>query len=585
MSDSSSRFSHSFLWEWQRSLFQLSGPQLWERCPHSSPSTWTNSALARNYAFVLLGLLKDSKDSPVLAVEVGAGAGKLAFLVLKHLLDIVEKDKMPKNILGKFTYVISDLVEENVLFCKNHASLRHFIDIGILDFAQMDVEFDHDLNLMIAKKSLREICDCKQAAVALIANCVFGNLRQDLFRFVDGEIQEGIAFINSEISLEADPYDPGLIKRAHLSWNWNNLVKEANRINYYSGRFFFLNDIIFQMSMNPELSNSILSVPIGAIRCIETFLRLSRCNLVILCGDHGIISELQMVDCLLPLMETHESFSMPINFLVLEKVLNNYAQICNPIPFMVDVLSSAYLEGFKSFSAFISSKSSTGAEMKYTEAMSNFKNRFIYENFPSHVAEIQHFIFSQNASRPSLRLLLSILRLSNHDSECFFDLSDHFIEKCWVPKDWTSLTLRQDMLFDLESVLNLTYPLNPNRDVAFEIGRIFLRLREFEKAASAFKKSLSHNERNFPAWVNLATALEQANELESAKSAYERALQLQLDSKNAIQGIHRIEKAFLCTTAGTSDWSQGSMSLAAEVAEHDASQPELAPSPSKSDSN
>lgn len=79
---------------------------------------------------------------------MGAGHGKLGFLILNHLSDL--KEFMPEGIhctmdwlcvgVSKpFVYVITDFTSDIVSFCQNHKRMQEHIAEGVVDFAVYSV--------------------------------------------------------------------------------------------------------------------------------------------------------------------------------------------------------------------------------------------------------------------------------------------------------------------------------------------------------------------------------------------------------------------------------------------------------------
>lgn len=75
---------------------------------------------------------------------MGAGHGKLGFLILNHLSDL--KEFMPEGIHSTadwlcvgvskpFVYVITDFTSDIVSFCQNHKRMQEHIAEGVVDFA------------------------------------------------------------------------------------------------------------------------------------------------------------------------------------------------------------------------------------------------------------------------------------------------------------------------------------------------------------------------------------------------------------------------------------------------------------------
>jgi len=89
--------------------------------------------------------------------------------------------------------------------------------------------------------------------------------------------------------------------------------------------------------------------------------------------------------------------------------------------------------------------------------------------------------------------------------------------------------------------------LNPTgngiRTAYYFMGEIFLRLGEFAHADIAFSTALYHSPNVARWWARLGYAREQAEDLDEAKEAYTKALQLQPGLADATAGLDRVEHA------------------------------------------
>ncbi|MFK7906891.1 MAG: hypothetical protein AB8B69_17290, partial [Chitinophagales bacterium] len=110
-------FSESLIWQLNRDYYDQEGVNAWSSgvVPHHLTS---NSMVGKTYAELIFGFLKDlaskgQTEEKVYIVELGAGHGRLAFHVLKHL------EKLTKQVglnLPPYCYVLSDIVEDNLAF-------------------------------------------------------------------------------------------------------------------------------------------------------------------------------------------------------------------------------------------------------------------------------------------------------------------------------------------------------------------------------------------------------------------------------------------------------------------------------------
>ena len=87
--EASTLFSESLIWQLNRDYYQEAGIEAWSDgvVPHNMTS---NSMVGKTYAELILGFLQDlaskgQTTDTVYIIELGAGHGRLAFHILKHL--------------------------------------------------------------------------------------------------------------------------------------------------------------------------------------------------------------------------------------------------------------------------------------------------------------------------------------------------------------------------------------------------------------------------------------------------------------------------------------------------------------------
>ncbi len=76
--------------------------------------------------------------------------------------------------------------------------------------------------------------------------------------------------------------------------------------------------------------------------------------------------------------------------------------------------------------------------------------------------------------------MLALLRLSCHDPDVFLKFKGLIIEKSAYP--YAASNLQLDVRVDMERVADAYFPLNPSKDVSFEIARVFMATRDYERA-------------------------------------------------------------------------------------------------------
>src|SRR2546428_12936825 len=86
------RFSEAPIWDIQRKYYEDEGTKAWNNGQVPQYIT-SNPMIATSYAEMIFGLLQDrakreSSSEPVFIVELGAGAGRLAYHVLHELCQL-----------------------------------------------------------------------------------------------------------------------------------------------------------------------------------------------------------------------------------------------------------------------------------------------------------------------------------------------------------------------------------------------------------------------------------------------------------------------------------------------------------------
>jgi hypothetical protein len=145
-------FSRSRLWELQRQYFLTRSIRAWQQEEVPQYVT-TNPTVANAYAEIVLAFLRDEDqlapataggNEPLYLCELGAGSGRFAFHFLSRLSALCRDHAVP---LARFRYILTDLVESNLAFYRQHPHFVPFIESGILDTALFDVVSSESLTL------------------------------------------------------------------------------------------------------------------------------------------------------------------------------------------------------------------------------------------------------------------------------------------------------------------------------------------------------------------------------------------------------------------------------------------------------
>ena len=336
-------------------------------------------------------------------------------------------------------------------------------------------------------------------------------------------------------------------------------------------------------------------VPIGGLRCLRGFLEVSRHQLLFLCGDKAYNSVGELSGLRDPHIAIHGSFSLMVNLDFVRRFVEAQR---GPATRGGAAIHTPYLDGFK-VSAFAcmewakgsrqikqskrkarasappaSASSSSSAMAPFAAAAvsptaspsaSHFVRMLpgaglafqaLMQFGPEHFSTLQRCVKDEVAS-PSLRHMLSVLRLSQADPDLFFKFRQQLIEQvsstgsggAWggegpPPSD----KLLRDLTYDLARVGASYFPLSlppssvsssssstafsfrssssssaasssSSRDVFFELGRLAMSLREYGRAVECFTRSTALCGAHHVTLYNLGLSLYYSSSSSSSSSS------------------------------------------------------------------
>lgn len=225
------RLSRSLLWKLQETAYQQFGIGAWSQ--QGVPSYITsNPYTAKCYAQVVAGFLGDMVDNgqmdpsyPVYILDLGAGSGRFAFLFLRELFSVLKASRL---FCLKIQYVMTDIVESNLVFWRQHPLLKPYFQNGVVDSAIFHHAQKIPMQLLGSGAILDEALLVNPMVV--IANYFFDTIPQDLFRVQKSMLEEGRAILLAEGSAPWSTSDPTIINRLRCQYNYEPVVEE----NYYA---------------------------------------------------------------------------------------------------------------------------------------------------------------------------------------------------------------------------------------------------------------------------------------------------------------------------------------------------------------
>ncbi len=137
-------FSAAPFWQQQREYYQQAGPKLWQQGLIGNDITLSPTTV-NSYCQLIVKYLLDglhngaiNHNLPVYVLELGAGCGRFAILVLRRLETLVTEYGLEDLNL---CYLISDSSEKNRHFIENHPYLQPFLHAGKAKVIDADSHF------------------------------------------------------------------------------------------------------------------------------------------------------------------------------------------------------------------------------------------------------------------------------------------------------------------------------------------------------------------------------------------------------------------------------------------------------------
>ena len=488
------RLSESILWQLQRAFYDEQGVQAWH-----GVVPWfitNNNFMATAFARVVVAYVQDSMakqtldpQHPIHVVELGAGAGRFAYLCVRALQKMWPVGAPPLR------YVLTDFAPRNVKFWASHPHFAPLAAEGVVDFARFDAEKDTTLTLHKAGVTLTAATLPNPTIV--IANYLFDTIVQDAFRIEEGQLWESLA----AVLVEEPPDDPDYfptIGDVAVAYTYRPVTG-----GYYEEPLF--NEIL--AGYTQRLGDTAVSFPIGALRCIQNLLALTRRQMLLLTADKGPNSEAELLYQRDPEPVAHGSFSLSVNFHAIGQFFRQQGGgVWHSAPRATSLGISAFV-GAEPTAAYPATQH---AFAEYIEAFGPI-DFFALQDYPI-----------QADTPPPLPHLLALLRLSHYDPHYFYTLSNAMYGQL----EQLASRLEQDLLHALERVWQNHYPMGENRDVAFEIGRHYYKLERYGRALYFYQESLRFYGEHPLTYYNMGLCQYKMGQLPQALDSFHRALAL-----------------------------------------------------------
>jgi tetratricopeptide (TPR) repeat protein len=447
------RFSEAPIWDIQRKYYEEEGTKAWrnDQVPQYITS---NPMIANAYAEMIFGFLQDRANKehltePVYIVELGAGAGRLAYHVLQELCKLRDYAGIS---LPRFHYVMTDLAMSNVMAWKEHPALQSFITEGLLDFAQYDAVHDTILNLVVSGTAISQ-GDLKQPLI-LIANYFFDSIPQELLYVDNGQIYE------ADVYLEY-PEHSGSVKPSE--WlNQLTLHYEHRRAHEYEQVSYPYRNVL--AIYQEQLEDSYVLFPAAALTCLERLNQLSQSGFVLITADKGdhLLDSWKFVGP--PELVLHGGgFSLTANYHAILHVFEQRGAqaLCPPHYYKnINVICMLHLDKPMNYS---------NTRLAYRRNIERFG--------PDEYYSMREWV-DYNADSLGLEQILSFWRLGGYDAEFFIQRTKQ-ISKLLPDADDEE---KQDLLRGIQLMHSSYYVMEQRYDLSLDAGLLLFEMSMYEHA-------------------------------------------------------------------------------------------------------
>lgn len=560
------RLSKSRIWKLMSNYFDRMGPDSWST--YKVPYFITcNSYIGKCYANMFSSFLIDlnnkgqlDTNQKVYVVELGTGSGKFSF----HFLQAV-KNMLPENpLLKHLCYVMTDFTENNVNFWKGNPGLTKFVKSGMLEFSVFN-NYVHDSITLSNGFVLKE--GSLKNPLCIVANYMFDTMAVDLFRFQNGKIFEGSMSLRSKQN-EVDIENPDIFNRMvnvyqyadtpiDFYLNLNDGSAEHDKSIIYDDILRWYKD--YYLVKDSKAASHVL-FPVTMLNCLDRLAKWSNYKMLLLSADKGTSDPNTFMSTGDPYIAVHGSISMMANYHAAGLWFSQHGGVHYHNP---------QHDGGIRISCFISTEDGTSKDSVINSDITKYNNQqksewsefssafneYVLEFGPTDFYTLHKLISNsiqisvplesaanvlkeayngvsfeetskklvESAKQVDVDTIIALLKLSYHDTDTYFNFREIIAEKVATMHP----LMKQDLFRSLIKLWDNYYPMNKDRDLPFELGRIFYKTKDYNKAIEFYQCSAKTNISSLDViYFNIGVCYKDIGLKESAITYAEKSLEV-----------------------------------------------------------
>lgn len=496
----STRLSQSGIWEQQSNCYDTAGINQWDQnIPYYATN---NNFITNQYAETIVHFIKShirknpyAKFFPFYILELGAGTGKLGFLLLKKIKKCIAELAIPDI---QIKYIMSDRSVTLIQTWKKHPALKPFIQSGMLDLCQYDAMSQLEvLNLECSGARIKKN-DIQNPFIA-IANYVFRELPADMFCIDNGVIMES-HLIENITNKTTDAFD--------FRNSFNHTNYECTPIDQHYYQDFHINNCLHATAHS--VKEGFFAYPIGALHFLGQLQTFSNNKWLLLATDvhRDATMEANQVYSGQPIFHKN-GFSFPVCFQAIEQYMATQNATVFSTHAIHALTSTAFLSGIPLHDY---------PELMWSlEKNRNFSTGDYLSLFNNYLQKINDLTLSE---------ITTFLNLSGWDIDVFnavyHRLLSIFSEQLPSSSEyWVN---------HLSSLLEYYYYLPHENDLLFNAATLLQTLRSFKAALHYYRQSIQYHGENDIKLHNVAMCLFVLNKTSEALSLLEAGIVLYPES-------------------------------------------------------
>lgn len=438
---------------------------------------------------------------------------------------------------------MTDFTEQNFNFWKTHPALAPFVKRGIVDFAIFDATQDTELRLYSSKQTIGP--GSLKNPLCIFANYLFDTLYHDLFQVEKGMLKLGLVSVGSKRAEEPDPLDPEIIKRLSNIFKYDQIDE-----NFYGDDKTHLNNILkwYHEYYDPKSSGATVLVPIGALSAIERLGKLSSNRLLVLSGDKGNSNPDHFRGVSDPHIAVHGSFSVMVNYhaigvyfasrggFALHSPQEEASLKVSLFALLGDSTNETSVQPMAKLYGCDLDDVCDARSSAYPNLSLAFQDEIVA--FGPNDFFVMQKALKEDSKAPSLKSVLALMKLSCWDPDVFYKFRDVLLDhspSC-PPK------LKKDVCHGIPLVWKNYYALDKEKDIAFEIGRLYYGMHDYDSALAFYTLSMHEMGKHHVTSHNMGLCHYSKRQLELAATCFEEAYSLNSSYQKAATWLQRVKK-------------------------------------------